>query len=134
METNGGSVQCAGGSLGQHRHICAFFSSVEEEHRVLCSFVKDGFERGDKACHLVNPDLWEGHLRWLAESGIDPVRDRVAIAPVPGARLCTWPWKTLPGRTSATMVAGWPGCICASWSSLKLASTHRPRAGMTLSR
>jgi len=71
METNGGSVQCAGGSLGQHRHICAFFNSVDEQHRVLRSFVRDGFERGDKACHLVNPDLWEGHLRWLAESGID---------------------------------------------------------------
>jgi hypothetical protein len=69
--TNGGSVQCAGGSLGQYRHICAFFSSVDEQHRVLRSFVKDGFERGDKAVHLVNPDLWEDHLRWLAEAGID---------------------------------------------------------------
>src|SRR6516165_7163941 len=28
-------------------------------------------------------------------------------APVPGARLRTWPWKTLCGRTSATTV---PGC------------------------
>jgi len=48
-----------------------FFNSMDEQHRVLRSFVRDGFERGDKACHLVNPDLWEGHLRWLAESGID---------------------------------------------------------------
>jgi MEDS: MEthanogen/methylotroph, DcmR Sensory domain len=71
MATNGGSVQCGGGSLGRHRHICAFFNSVDEEHRVLRSFVKDGFEQGDKACHLVNPDLWEDHLRWLAETGID---------------------------------------------------------------
>ena len=43
MATNGGSVQCAGGILGRHRHICAFFNSVEEEHGVLRSFVKDGF-------------------------------------------------------------------------------------------
>jgi hypothetical protein len=71
MATNGGSVRCAGGILGRHRHICAFFNSVEEEHRVLRSFVKDGFEQGDKACHLVNPHLWEDHLRWLAEAGID---------------------------------------------------------------
>jgi hypothetical protein len=71
MATNAGSVQCAGGIVGQRRHICAFFHSVDEQHRVLRSFVKDGFERGDKAVHLVNPDLWEDHLRWLAEAGID---------------------------------------------------------------
>src|SRR5207244_2291735 len=51
-------------------------------------------------------------------------------APLPGARLCTWPWKVLPGSTSATTVAGWPGCICASWSSLQLASILLPRAWM----
>ncbi len=71
MGTNGGSVRCAGGILGQRRHICAFFNSADEEHRVLRSFIKDGFDRGDKAFHLVDPDLWEDHLRRLAEAGID---------------------------------------------------------------
>jgi hypothetical protein len=71
METNGGSVRCAGGILGQQRHICAFFNSVYEQHRVLRSFIKEGFERGDKAFHIVDPDLWEDHLRRLAEAGID---------------------------------------------------------------
>ena len=71
METNGGSVHCAGASLGQHRHICAFFNSVDEEHRVLRSFLKEGFERGDKAFHIVDPGFREGHLRRLAEAGID---------------------------------------------------------------
>ena len=50
-------------------------------------------------------------------------------APVAGARLATRPAKVSPGSTSATTVAGWPGRIAASWLSLKLASTHRPRAG-----
>jgi hypothetical protein len=71
MATNGGSMRCAGGVLGQHRHICAFFNSADEEHRVLRSFIKEGFERGDKACHLVDPDLREDHLRRLADAGID---------------------------------------------------------------
>ena len=71
MATNGGSVHCAGANLGRHRHIRAFFNSVDEEHRVLRSFVKDGFDQGDKACHLVNPDLWEDHIRWLGEAGIE---------------------------------------------------------------
>jgi hypothetical protein len=71
MATNGGSMRCAGSILGQHRHICAFFNSADEEHRVLGSFIKEGFERGDKACHLVDPDLREDHLRRLADAGID---------------------------------------------------------------
>src|ERR1700758_249188 len=71
METNGGSVQCAGGSLGQHRHICAFFNNVDEQHRVLRSFIKEGFERGDKAFHIVDPELRADHLKRLAQAGID---------------------------------------------------------------
>jgi hypothetical protein len=71
METNGGSVQCAGGSLGQHRHICAFFNDFDEQHRVLRSFIKEGFDRGDKAFHIVDPELREDHLQRLAEAGID---------------------------------------------------------------
>ena len=50
-------------------------------------------------------------------------------APVAGARLATCPRNIWPGSTSASMEAGNPGRICASWLSLKLASTHRPCAG-----
>jgi hypothetical protein len=71
METDGGSVRCAGGILGHHRHICAFFHDLDEQHRVLRSFIKEGFERGDKAFHIVDPELREDHLKRLAEAGID---------------------------------------------------------------
>jgi MEDS: MEthanogen/methylotroph, DcmR Sensory domain len=71
MTTKSHSVQFAGGNLGGQRHICAFFNNTEEEHRVLRSFFKDGFDRGDKAFHLVDPELREEHLRRLAEAGIN---------------------------------------------------------------
>jgi hypothetical protein len=71
METTGRSVQLAGTSLGRHSHVCAFFSSLDEQHRVLGSFIKDGLDRGDKAFHLVDPELREDHLRRLGEAGID---------------------------------------------------------------
>jgi hypothetical protein len=74
MATSGSSVQCAGSSLHQHRHICAFFNDLDEQHRVLRSFIKEGFEQGDKAFHIVDPELWEDHLRRLAEAGIDVER------------------------------------------------------------
>jgi hypothetical protein len=48
MGTNGGSVSCAGATFGQHHHICPFFNGLDEEHRVLRSFVKEGFDRGTK--------------------------------------------------------------------------------------
>ena len=65
------SVQFAGGNLGGHRHICAFFNNIDEEHRVLRSFFKDGFDRGEKATHIVDPEQREEHLKRLAEAGIN---------------------------------------------------------------
>ena len=74
MGMNGGSLEFAGGSLGRHRHICAFFNSIDEEHRVLRSFIKDGFERGEKAIHIVDPELREDHLKRLTDAGINVAR------------------------------------------------------------
>jgi hypothetical protein len=71
MATESHSVQFDKGSLGGHRHVCAFFNSSDEEHRVLGSFIKDGFDKGDKAFHLVDPAQREDHLRRLAEGGVD---------------------------------------------------------------
>src|SRR5580658_4005100 len=65
------SMQCAGGNLGSHRHVCAFFNSIDEEHRVLRSFVKDGLDRGEKATHVVDPEKRQEHLKRLAEAGIN---------------------------------------------------------------
>src|SRR5215510_9880789 len=74
MGTTDRSVQFAGGTLGRHRHICAFFNSIDEQHRVLGSFIKDGLDRGEKAFHIVDPERREDHLKRLAEAGIDVER------------------------------------------------------------
>src|ERR1700731_5158128 len=65
-------ISLAGSRLGQPRHVCAFFNSEEEEYRVLLPFIKDGFECGDKAVHVVNPGQHRDHLQRLAAVGIDP--------------------------------------------------------------
>src|SRR5271169_6259320 len=64
-------ISLAGSQLREMRHVCAFFNSDEEEYRVLLPFIKDGFERGDKAVHVVNPEQREDHLQRLATVGID---------------------------------------------------------------
>src|SRR5438132_1119304 len=71
MVTERHEVQFAGRPLGGHRHICAFFNGADEEHRVLRSFIKDGFERGERGFHIVDPELREEHLKALEEAGID---------------------------------------------------------------
>jgi hypothetical protein len=74
MGTHDHSVQFAGGTLGRHRHICAFFNSVDEEHRVLRSFITEGLDRGEKAFHIVDPDLRDAHLKRLDEAGVNVER------------------------------------------------------------
>jgi hypothetical protein len=64
-------IPFAGSELSDSRHVCAFFNSDDEEYRVLLPFIKDGFESGDKAIHVVNPDQHRDHLKRLAAVGID---------------------------------------------------------------
>ena len=64
-------IRFAGSVLSAQRHICAFFHSSDEEYRVLQPFIKEGFERGEKAFHIVDPELRDEHLRRLESASID---------------------------------------------------------------
>src|ERR1700738_3712712 len=90
MESTGRSLQFAGSTFGQH--ICAFFNSIDEQHRVLRPFIKDGFDRGDKAYHLVDPEQREDHLRRLADAGIN------VQAAIGAGQLEVRPWQDGPFR------------------------------------
>jgi MEDS: MEthanogen/methylotroph, DcmR Sensory domain len=80
-------VQFADRTLGGQRHICALFNSLDEEHRVLGSFIRDGLERGEKGFHVIDPDLRSEHLRRLADAGID-VEQALGTG-----QLEVWPWQ-----------------------------------------
>ena len=71
MKKTAAPIPFAGSQLGELRHVCAFFNSDEEEYRVLLPFIKDGFEHGDKAIHVVSPHHHHDHLQRLAGVGID---------------------------------------------------------------
>ena len=64
-------IRFAGSELGEARHACAFFNSADEEYLVLLPFIKDGFECGHKAVHVVNPRRRQDHLERLTAAGID---------------------------------------------------------------
>ena len=71
MKMDSTPIPLAGSLLGETRHICAFFNSDDEEYRVLLPFIKEGFECGHKAVHVVNPGQQHDHLQRLAAAGID---------------------------------------------------------------
>jgi hypothetical protein len=64
-------ISLAGSELTDVRHVCALFNSDEEEYRVLLPFIQDGFQCGDKAVHVVNPEQQADHLHRLSSAGID---------------------------------------------------------------
>ena len=64
-------VRLAGSLLTRSCHVCAFFHSKDEEYRVLMPFIKEGFEKGDRAFHVVDPNHRHAHLQRLEQEGID---------------------------------------------------------------
>src|SRR5690349_1513273 len=74
MSSNAAPIHFAGSQFGDQRHVCAFFHSPEEKYRVLLPFVKDGFDCGDRAFHVVDPDRRKEHLQRLESAGIDTAR------------------------------------------------------------
>lgn len=64
-------VRLAGSPLQTHRHVCAFFRSPDEFYAVLLPFIKEGFDRHERALHIVDPKLRQEHVRRLEGVGID---------------------------------------------------------------
>src|SRR3954471_12468373 len=100
-------VRLAGSALNRSCHVCAFFHSKEEEYRVLMPFIKDGFERGDRAFHVVDPARREEHLRRLERGGTGVAaagRGRASTCPTPRLGVS---WRSAAGRrrTSRTITS-----------------------------
>src|SRR2546428_12010514 len=64
-------IRFAGSVLGAQRHVCAFFSSRQEEYDTLLPFVRDGLERGERAYHVLPSQYREEHLAQLRSGGIN---------------------------------------------------------------
>lgn len=69
--SNSKPVNLAGSALTHSCHACAFFHTKDEEYGVLMPFIKEGFENGDNAFHIVGAELRAAHFKRLEEAGID---------------------------------------------------------------
>jgi hypothetical protein len=63
-------IRFAGAPLARNQHVCAFFHSRDEGYRVLLPFIREGFERGERAFHVIDPKLRVDHLERLESAGI----------------------------------------------------------------
>jgi hypothetical protein len=52
-------------------HACAFFTSKEEEYRVMLPFMAEGFAAGDKLVHILDKEHRGQRRARLSEAGID---------------------------------------------------------------
>ena len=55
-------------------HACAFFTSKEEEYRVMLPFMAEGLEAGDKLVHILDQNLRREWLTRLTGAGIDAAK------------------------------------------------------------
>jgi hypothetical protein len=71
MTTSMNAIRLAGEDLGDHRHVCALVDGPSDAYELLLPFILDGFARGDRAFHLIDPEARAGHLERLAAAGVD---------------------------------------------------------------
>jgi hypothetical protein len=64
------TARLAGSPMGPHNHVCAFFQNRDEEYKLLLPFIAEGFERGERAFHIVDPSLRNDHMHRLGRAGI----------------------------------------------------------------
>jgi DcmR-like sensory protein len=60
-------------TLERHCHVCLFYNSLDEEYRLLRTFIEEGFRQRDKGFHIIDASRRADHLRRLREFGIDVV-------------------------------------------------------------
>ena len=72
MDESTTTVGLPGAAARRFGHVCGFFHSQEEEYRVLLPLAKEGFQRGEKVFHIVDPEHRPERMRRLEEVGISP--------------------------------------------------------------
>jgi MEDS: MEthanogen/methylotroph, DcmR Sensory domain len=76
MDESTSTVRLSDTAARRFGHVCAFFRNREEEYRVLLPLTKEGFERGEKVFHIVDPENRPERMRRLEEAGINQAAAR----------------------------------------------------------
>lgn len=63
-------IDLAGRPLGDCRHVCAFFMTLDDEYHTLLPFLREGLEHGDRDVNVI-PRARQDHFDRLRAAGID---------------------------------------------------------------
>ena len=78
----GSPVHLAGLSLGDYRHVCAFFNSEDEEYRALLPFIEEGMQHGDRAVHVRSyAEMRDAERAARNAPGVTEVENRLTVDP-----------------------------------------------------
>lgn len=64
-------VRFGGVSLRENRHICAFFSSTDDEYDALANFVSEGVQKGQPVIQIFDASDIPGYKNRVTELGLD---------------------------------------------------------------
>jgi hypothetical protein len=73
------SIRLCGQEVDQPGHICAFFSSREEEYETLIPYLKEGVNEGEQVVNVLDGARLRDHRERLEAGGV-PVDDGVALS------------------------------------------------------
>ncbi|MBR1168983.1 MEDS domain-containing protein [Bradyrhizobium liaoningense] len=71
MRSSAAPIPLAGSMLREHRHVCAFFCSADDEYNALLPFICDGLDCGQRGFHVLPERHVDDHVTRLRSGGID---------------------------------------------------------------
>ena len=93
MTMPAGAARLAGEPLLDHRHVCMLLGGPDEAESLLLPFIVEGFDQGDRAFHMIDPELRDAHIERIRASGVDVE----AAAASRQLEVRTWPESYLRG-------------------------------------
>jgi hypothetical protein len=74
------SIRLCGQEIDQPGHICAFFTSRDEEYETLIPYLKDGVDAGEQVLNVLDEDRLRDHRARLEAAGVSVDDGRVRVA------------------------------------------------------
>jgi hypothetical protein len=74
------SVRLCGQQIDQPGHICAFFTSRDEEYEALIPYLRDGVEAGEQVLNVLDAARLPDHRARLEAAGVPTTDGRVLIS------------------------------------------------------
>jgi len=74
------SVRLCGQEIDQPGHICAFFTSRDEEYETLIPYMRDGVEAGEQVLNVLDAERLPDHRARLEAAGVPTNDERLLIS------------------------------------------------------